>query len=315
MPADTLNHAIANVADTASTTASPVEDVVADSAASDTAAAGTVAVHEPGPWVPAPFPTEADTTMCPEAEAPWSADEAAVTIKGKVGYYTGYAGVERVPLAGYDSSVMAMVIGVFLIMAFNFRHYSTFLKTFWSNIFTVRRRANAFDDRATVSETRVLLSLVLLLCLGEGIILYNSVNAITHSTQPPFRSICLLSGLALLYYVWQLAAYRITGYVFTTKRRAVSWFKGFTSSQALLGMMLAPIAILLLFMPGHTPVLAGVAASLYLTARLFFIIKGFRIFYHNSLSLIYFILYLCSLEIVPLICVFQIALYSTFQSI
>ncbi|MDE6655263.1 MAG: DUF4271 domain-containing protein [Muribaculaceae bacterium] len=39
-----------------------------------------------------------------------------------------------------------------------------------------------------------------------------------------------------------------------------------------------------------------------------FIIKGFRIFYHKIWSLLYFILYLCTLEIVPLIILYLTAL-------
>ncbi|MDE5596138.1 MAG: DUF4271 domain-containing protein, partial [Muribaculaceae bacterium] len=39
-----------------------------------------------------------------------------------------------------------------------------------------------------------------------------------------------------------------------------------------------------------------------------FIWKGFSIFYNNIFSLVYFILYLCALEIIPLIYVFQLAL-------
>ncbi|MBP3590263.1 MAG: DUF4271 domain-containing protein, partial [Muribaculaceae bacterium] len=47
---------------------------------------------------------------------------------------------------------------------------------------------------------------------------------------------------------------------------------------------------------------------IYVSARLIFIIKGFKIFYNGFISLIYFILYLCTLEIVPLICIGGIAL-------
>jgi len=40
---------------------------------------------------------------------------------------------------------------------------------------------------------------------------------------------------------------------------------------------------------------------LYLVARLIFIIKGIRIFYSNLTSIVYFILYLCAVEIVPVV--------------
>lgn len=254
-----------------------------------------------------------DTIILTEDYAPWNAAEHAATHTGKVGYYTGVPCIPRRPVLGYDSLVMTLVIGVFLIIAVNLRHYSTFLKTFWSNIFSVRRRQNAFDERATVSEARVMLSLVMLLCLGEGILLYTGLNISDVEGIPTFEGVTLLILVALIYYLWQLGVYRLIGYVFTTRRRAVSWFKGFTSSQALLAVMLAPPAMLALFMPALGTVLTAVGLVLYVVARLFFIIKGFRIFYHNSFSLVYFILYLCSLEIIPLIFIYKIAGFITFS--
>ena len=254
-----------------------------------------------------------DTLILTEDAAPWNAVEQAATYTGKVGYYTGVQGIPRRPMPGYDSLVMSLVIGVFLIIAVNLRHYSTFLKTFWSNIFSVRQRQNAFDERATVSEARVLFSLVLLLCLGEGILLYTGLNITDTDGIPTFLGVSLMILVALLYYLWQLGVYRLIGYVFTTRRRALSWFKGFTSSQALLAVMLALPAMVALFMPSMATMLVGVGIFLYVVARLFFIIKGFRIFYHNSFSLVYFILYLCSLEIIPLIFIYKIAGFITFS--
>ncbi|MCH5320108.1 MAG: DUF4271 domain-containing protein, partial [Paramuribaculum sp.] len=49
------------------------------------------------------------------------------------------------------------------------------------------------------------------------------------------------------------------------------------------------------------------AMVLYVLARIMFIVKGFRIFYTNSASIVYFILYLCSLEIVPVTIFFYLA--------
>jgi hypothetical protein len=79
------------------------------------------------------------------------------------------------------------------------------------------------------------------------------------------------------------------------------WIDGFKSTQAFLGLTLLPVLFLLMLYPTYGKLLLGVAAGLYLLARLIFIYKGFRIFYSNLSSIIYFILYLCAVEIVPLV--------------
>lgn len=246
----------------------------------------------------------ADTLTCAEKDAPWSAYEQSVTYSGHVPFASGLQPEPRNELPGYNSGVMTVLIAVFLFIAFNFRHYTTFLKTFTQNLFSVRQRANAFDDKNTMSETRILLSLILLLCVCEGILIFSAVRLHGIFTEN-FMGMGLMTLLAGAYYIFQLIAYRTVGYVFTTPRRADMWLKGFNASQSLLGITLAAPAVLALFNPGSVAVLLSVSVILYAIARIIFIYKGFRIFYNNSFSLVYFILYLCSLEIIPIIIIYK----------
>lgn len=246
----------------------------------------------------------------PENMAPSSAMERGITITGKVPYTEGIAPIARRELPGYDSGVMTLLICLFLFITLNLRHYSTFLKTFAHNLFSVRKRANVFDERSTMSETRVLASLILLTCVSEGILLFGALS-LAGTDSDNFISIATLSGLALGYYLAEYAAYRTVGYIFTTPSRAEMWAKGFTSSQALLGLTICIPALLSLFVPAAVEMLVWISTSLYIIARIIFISKGFRIFYHNSFSLIYFILYLCSLEIIPLILIYKASLFLT----
>ena len=244
---------------------------------------------------------QADATVCREADAPWSAAEARQCVIGRIPWTEGLECTPRAQLPGYDSGVMALLMGVFVIIALNFRHYSTFLSTFTQNLFSVRQRANAFDEKSTVSEARILASLILLTCVCEGVIGFSAVTLTTGLTPPPFKAIGAISLLALAYYLWQIAAYSVVGYSFTSAPRRKLWLKGFNASQSLLGITLSVPALAILFNPQLGPWLIALAALLYFLARVIFIIKGFRIFYNKSFALLYFILYLCSLEIIPIL--------------
>lgn len=250
----------------------------------------------------------ADTLTCRESQAPSSQREKEICTIGHIPYMKGVEPIPRNELPGYNSGVMAILLGVFMIIALNFRHYTTFLKTFTQNLFSVRQRANVFDDHSTTNETRILVSLILLLCVCEGILLFTAVES-TGIDIDNFSGIAMLSGLAAAYYVTQLITYRTIGYVFTSRRRAVMWMKGFNASQSLLGITLAAPAVLALFNPGGATLLLSIGASLYVIARFIFIYKGFKIFYNNSLALIYFILYLCSLEIIPIILIYKTSIF------
>lgn len=237
--------------------------------------------------------------LCREYQAPSSAAEQLQMTVGRVPYTLGITPEPREQLPGYDSGVLCLIIGVFLLLAFNFRHYSTFLKNFSYDLWSVRRTDDTSGVR-TFSETGIQMSVVLLACLCEGIIINAAIGAGGYTLGfPTFPVIAGLSLTAVIYYLWQLAAYRIVGYVFTDKVTARQWLKGFNASQALLGIALTIPALLVLFNPEEAPVVVTVGAICYVLARLIFIFKGFRLFYDNFGSILYFILYLCTLEIVP----------------
>lgn len=257
------------------------------------------------------FESLTDAYTLTEDMAPSSVSERAITYIGKVPYTEGITPESRRELPGYNSGVMTLIVGVFLFITLNIGHYSTFLKTFTHNLFSVRRRPNMFDDRSTMSETRVLASLILLTCISEGILLFVGLTTFTNIVSDNFYSVLYLSMLALGYYIVQYIAYRSVGYIFTTKKRAQMWAKGFSASQALLGLTICAPALFSLFIPSAHKLILIVSVILYLIARIIFIFKGFRIFYHNLFSLVYFILYLCTLEIIPLILIYKASLFLT----
>ncbi|MDE7451749.1 MAG: DUF4271 domain-containing protein, partial [Paramuribaculum sp.] len=99
-------------------------------------------------------------------------------------YSTGIPVEVRPVLPGYDTGVASMVIGVFLLVALNLRHYSTFLKSFVRDLFSVKLHDNLFEDHSA-TETKVVFSLVLLLCLSEGILLSGVANIPLLDSYPP----------------------------------------------------------------------------------------------------------------------------------
>ncbi|MDE5687285.1 MAG: DUF4271 domain-containing protein [Paramuribaculum sp.] len=244
--------------------------------------------------------------LCVSAQAP--TEYTMAYSSAHPAYYDGVAPEARPFLPGYDSGVAAMVIGVFLLLALNLRHYTTFLKGFAQDLWAVRSRDNLFEDH-TVSETKVILSLIMLVCLSEGILLNTVALNLPWGDISPFVSIGILTFAAGVYYLWQFLVYNIIGYVFTSRDGTHQWVRGFNASQVLLGLVLWVPALVVLFNPSVSASMAILGAVLYILARIIFICKGFRIFYNNLFSLLYFILYLCALEIIPLILAYKTSRY------
>ena len=200
--------------------------------------------------------------------------------------------------------VMGLMMLVAMAVVLSYRTGYKYLENFVRNMFSTRRRENLFDDN-TVNETKILTALIGLSCVMQGFALMVGVSLAVPSLasgilRSPALSLGLGAAVVLVYYLLQLLVYHVLGYVFTDSISTRLWIDGFKATQSLLGLLLLPVIGVMLLKPELSTPMLLVAAGLYICARLVFICKGFRIFYGNLSSIVYFILYLCSLEIVPL---------------
>ena len=105
-----------------------------------------------------------DGAMCRETDAP---AEACCYSEAGDSYLNGLYAEPRPVLPGYDTGIAALVIGAFLLVALNMRHYTTFLKGFAQDLWSVRLRDNLFEDH-TVSETKVTLHRLSSCCVSAA---------------------------------------------------------------------------------------------------------------------------------------------------
>lgn len=204
-----------------------------------------------------------------------------------------------------DTGTMSLImLGVFFVVI-SYRTGYKYVEAFFHNMFSTRRRENVFEDH-TVNETQILTALVLNTCIMEGVTLFYAMgylmpSLLDHLHGAIFMHVGIYAAAALVFYLMQLMVYNVVGHVFADSIATKLWTDGFKASQSLLGILLFPIVASFLVWPQHCKLLLIATVFLYFCLRIAFICKGFRIFYTNLPSLVYFILYLCSVEVVPLI--------------
>lgn len=190
------------------------------------------------------------------------------------------------------SGLLAAVLAVAALSANSLRRT---LKRYRRDLWSIRKRRNVFDDSKSVS-LRAAVILAIIFCVFGGVVLYNIPVRPSH---PTFSGAVIAMGVLAGYYVAQLCAYSLIGYAFTTPLGIRHWLRGFTASQAYAALGLVVPALLLINQPEWHNILITISLTIYFAFRIVFISKGFRIFYRNFESWLYFILYLCSVEIIP----------------
>jgi len=246
--------------------------------------------------------TSGPFNICPQTDAPLTAAERELYSTHLPAWAGGMEGTPRPVTPATDPGILSLLLAVLVLIGLNMHHVRRIFKSLPQDLLSVRRRNNIFDEH-TSNEKRVIALLLTAMSVTEGLLLFiwlgNTGPGLTSAAV--FRTVAWLTALAAGYYLFQLCACALVGFVFTDKTSAGLWMRGLNASQSILGIALAAPTLVALFYPslaGKMLVLAGV---LYLLSRICYIFKGFRIFYHKIPSLIYFILYLCTLEIIPFI--------------
>ncbi len=203
----------------------------------------------------------------------------------------------------HDTGSMALLLAALFFIAIAYHSGYKYLENFAHNIFSIKRRENLFDDH-TVNDTAIMSALVANTCISEGLLMFYGITshmpqlaAVMHSHV--WTYVLALTAAAVCFFLAQLAGYSLLGYVFGDRMSAKLWVRGFNATQSLLGLALLPVVVVTMVYPAIIDTTVTIAAVLYACSRIVFISKGFRIFFHDFRDCLYFILYLCSVEIVP----------------
>ena len=205
------------------------------------------------------------------------------------------------PLHDTGSMIMLLLSCLFLITSY--RLGNVYISNLMHNMFSTKGKDDLYADH-TMSDTRIIVALIINTCLMEGLLLFYGLAWIDPQLtlalqRSVFLHVFVLVMAAGLFITLQLFLYRLIGFTFSDDRLTELWVGGFLASQAMLGLLLFPIVVLALVFPTTIKLMLTLSIILYILARIVFIWKGFRIFFNNLSSSIYFILYLCAVEIVP----------------
>ncbi len=232
-----------------------------------------------------------DTTVRPCASLP----VVATPEQGAVEQYSNS------PL--HDTGSMCLLMAAIFFIAISYRTGYRYLENFAHNMFSVKRRENLFDDH-TVNDTAIMSALVANTCIMEGLLLFYGITAAVPGIATAMQArvwlyVGALTGCTLAFYALQLLLYNLLGYVFADRTATKLWVAGYNATQSLLGLALLPVVVVTLVYPATIGTTLTVAAVLYVCSRIVFVSKGFRLFFSDFRASLYFILYLCSVEIVP----------------
>lgn len=208
-------------------------------------------------------------------------------------------------LPGFDSGIMTVILACIVVNALVFPTLLRLWREFFKELGRARRTNMATEH--TAAERWIMFVALVQTLLFEALALFCVCNQGqgAHAFQA-FLGALLLAGLLMGV---QLAGYSLVGYAFAPAGEIRPWLRSFVLTQTMAGYLLVLPALAALFYPMAAHVFCAICLAIYIGCRILFCIKGFTFFYTSPVSLFYFFLYLCTLEIVPLLTVRSVASY------
>lgn len=259
-------------------TLTTAESVLADSIITDSTAADSIATENPGAIVVTPTHTPLPIT------------------------------------ARNDNSIAAswIIMGLLMVLCVICARYKSntkYLKRLFSDLTDTRERGNVFDD--TSSETTFIITLNVLCAFSMGLMLYIgmcTLGPLQMKADGFTNQAWTCIAATGLYCLAMPIIYTIAGNIFSTAGHTRLWTRGFMASQALTGLLLLLPALMAFFYPDAAKALTYTAITIYITLKIIFISKTFRIFFKHFAAWLLFLYYLCIVEIIPLFLTYSIAL-------
>ncbi|MBC5620087.1 DUF4271 domain-containing protein [Butyricimonas hominis] len=219
---------------------------------------------------------------------------------------TNYIGlVDATPLEGWDFHLTTGILTymvVFLVLVALLRLQGRgFLLAVYFYFFSRKR------DVALISEgTRQNYSFVLLsICLSFS----SLAMLIAFMTSEPFVfSNALFYFLIIFgYYIVLLGTVRLLGWTFNSRHCASDIILNLRVSGIVLGLSVSPLVLALFFVKSSAvTTLFHVIFALFVILLIFRFIRLIKILYGYKVSILYMILYLCGLEIVPMLVLYKL---------
>ena len=123
---------------------------------------------------------------------------------------------------------------------------------------------------------------------------------------PDYQVFLLFTGFFIAWYLWNAIFKQFVGSVFQKQNAFNEYFYNYNIYRKIAGIVFFPIIVINQYIQEeYTFYLVIAAGMLFAIIYLMHILRGLQIFIKNNVSIFYLILYLCALEFLPLLVLYE----------
>lgn len=213
--------------------------------------------------------------------------------------------VLRVPLI--DDWTLVIIIISFIILGTIFTTSGKYLTFIISSIFNRQTALRLFRERVfTIIHPAFRLDLIYFLSLGIYFLHFEKFFFELYIFAQPV-AILLNAFWAFIFIYGKFFLYSASGFLFNSQMDTNEYLFYAKTSSRVLGLFLLPLSIIMFFTDDILTILLLILGGVFiLFLSAINIYRGFQIIARKDFSISYLILYLCTLEILPILIVWRI---------
>jgi hypothetical protein len=200
-----------------------------------------------------------------------------------------------------------LIVSLFLLLALIRSTSETYIPQLFQSVFNKKIANRLFRERTTTFFNSSFL-LDTFFTFITGIFIFQVVNHFSEFTPTEGLVYCgLFVFVFLMYLVVKFSLYRISGTIFETYSETQEYLFHAKTGNRVMGIILFPIVLFLFIVDGDFAeylIYSGIVLMVIL--NIINILRGMIIIAQKVFSVYYMILYLCTLEILPLLLVWKI---------
>jgi len=208
---------------------------------------------------------------------------------------------------GNDWLVGVILFSAFLLAASKFM-FGKYLAKLVESIFNYHTASNLFlEKNINMIKGSALINLLFVVNISLFAVSIINHNLISPVQKYGFKEFCLIFLAILLLYLGKVVVVRSLGYVFKGNNESKEYiFTTFLYNKNL-GLFLFPVIIAIPFVqPYAVEWLMYIGVFMILFFFILRIARGLKILFRKHVSIFYMILYLCALEIFPLLMIYKL---------
>jgi hypothetical protein len=228
-------------------------------------------------------------------------------IKGPALATSGTIKPENIHLHNRVLTNIDWFLGIFLIITFLFIwiriFYSKFFAILGNALISFQISATMFREKnALLHRVSLVLDFIYMMVISVFLFELSEYFRISIPGTSRFNLFLMFLNIIIIYSLFRNIILRLTGFLFLVESLLSEYLHNIFVINKGMGIALFPVVIMAHYLPvGLAPLVLVLGILLFLSALILKSIRAYQIIMHKDVFILYLILYLCTLEILPLL--------------